>query len=337
MRRISYKLLTLIALVVGIFCCQVAILLANYSGIPSFLLLLFPIPILFLIFLSYFYSAYLGKKGLYFKIFGIILLIISLLNIWGFYRRGWLAKNWDVAGRERMRRLALQIDSRFSRLLDELEGRGERLSQDRALRRSLLVGDKELSEEGVFDFLEQVETRNEVSDPYLSLIIYDTEGSVAWQGKTSFLPSSPSTILRDGRAAFFIDKDMISARLNALFPIHGEEGEEIAGYLHLQYLISAHYGIKNRFLRERELLLPEGLGAEGKVDINFIDYRESAQELELLFQRYGRFYWSRPEFRIENLRYPLYSPEERILAVVTVRGVDVLGQLEESKGGLKTI
>ena len=337
MRRISYKLLTLIALVVGIFCCQVAILLANYSGIPSFLLLLFPIPILFLIFYSYFYSVYLRKKGLYFKIFGIILLIISLLNIWGFYRRGWLAKNWDVAGRERMRRLALQIDSRFSRLLDELEGRGERLSQDEALRRSLLVGDKELSEEGVFDFLEQVETRNEVSDPYLSLIIYDTEGSVAWQGKTSFLPSSPSTILRDGRAAFFIDKDMISARLNALFPILGEEGEEIAGYLHLQYLISAHYGIKNRFLRERELLLPEELGAEGKVDINFIDYRESAQELELLFQRYGRFYWSRPEFRIENLRYPIYSPEERILAVVTVRGVDVLGQLEESKGVLKTI
>ncbi len=337
MRRINYKLIALIALVGGILCCQVAILLANYSGIPSFLLMLFPIPIIFLIFYSYYYSASLGKIGLYFKIFGITLLVISLLNIWGLYRREWLAKNWDVAGRERMRRLALQIDSRFSHLLEELKWRGERLSQDEALSRSLLIRDRELSEEGVFDFFEQVEARNEVGDPYLALIIYDREGPVAWQGKTSFLPISPPAILQEGRAAFFIDKDMISARLNALFPILGNEGDEVAGYMHLQYLISAHYGIKNRFLRERDLLIPEGLGAEGKADINFIDYRESTRELELLFQRYGKFYWSRPEFRIENLRYPLYFPEERILAVVTIRGVDALGQLEESKGVLKTL
>ncbi|TKJ29312.1 hypothetical protein CEE39_09305 [bacterium (candidate division B38) B3_B38] len=337
MRRINYKLIALIALTGGIFCCQVAVLLVNYSGIPSFLLLLFPIPIIFLIFCSYFYSASLGKKGLYFKIFGVTLLIISLLNIWSLYQRDWLAKNWDVAGRERMRRLALQIDSRFSHLLEQLKRRGELLSQDEALRRRLLIRDKELSEKGIFDFLEQVERMSEVSDPYLALIIYDREGPVAWQGKTSFLPSNPSTILQEGRATFFIDKDMISARLNALFPILSAPGDGAVGYLHLQYLISAHYGIKNRFLRERELLLPEGLGAEGKVDINFIDYRESAQELELLFQRYGRFYWSRPEFRIENLRYPLYSPEKSILAVVTIRGVDALGQLEESKGALKTI
>ena len=337
MKRINYKLIALIALTGGIFCCQVAVLLVNYSGIPSFLLLLFPIPIIFLILYSYFYPASLGKGRPYFQIFGITLLLISLLNIWGLYRREWLAKNWDAAGRDRMRRLALQVDSRFSHLVEELKSKGERLSQDEDLRRRLLVGEKELREKGVFDFLEKVERRGEVSDPDIALIIYDRESPVAWHGKTSFLPSSPAIVLREVGTAFFIDKDMISARLNALFPILSPEKEEVIGYLHMQYLISAHYGIKNRFLRERELLLPEGLGAQGKGEINFIDYRESAQELELLFQRYGRFYWSRPEFRIENLRYPLYSPGKRILAVVTIRGVDVLGQIEESKGLLKTI
>jgi len=337
MRIINYKLIALIALTAGIFCCQVAILFVNYSGIPSYLLLLFPILIIFLICCSYFYSTSLGKSGLYLKIFGITLLVISLLNIWGLYRREWLAKNWDVAGRERMRRLALQVDSRFSHLLEELKGRGERLSQDEALRRRLLVREKEPREMGVFDFFEEMEKRGDVSDPYLALIIYGREGPVAWHGKTSFLLSSPSTVLGERDSVFFIDRDMISARLNTLFPILSPEGEEVVGYLHLQYLISAYYGMKNRFLQEGELLLPEGAAAGGKVEIDFIDYRESAQELELLFQRYGRFYWSRPELRIENLRYPLYSPQNKILAVVTIRGVDVLGQLEESRELLKTI
>ena len=337
MKRINYKLIALIALTGGIFCCQVVILLVNYSGIPSFLLLLFPIPIIFLILYSYFYPASLGKGRPYFKIFGITLLLISLLNIWGLYRREWLAKNWDVAGRESMRRQALQVESRFSHLLEELKSKGERWSQDETLRRRLLVKEKELREKGIFDFLEQVERRDEDSAPDLALIIYDAEGPVAWHGKSSFLPISPATILREGGAVFFIDKDMISARLNALFLILSPQKGEVVGYLHLQYLISAHYGIKNRFLRERELLLPERLSTQGKVEINFIDYRESVQELELLFQRYGRFYWSRPEFRIENLRYPLYSPGKRILAVVTIRGVDALGQIEENKGFLKTI
>lgn len=337
MRRINYKLIALIVLTGGIFCCQTAILFVNYSGIPSFLLLLLPIPIILLIIYSYFYSASLGKMRLYFKIFGITLLIISLLNIWGLYRREWLAKNWDVAGRERMRRLALQIDSRFSHLLEDLKVRGEMLSQDETLRGRLLAREKELRERGIFDFFEEVEKRGDVSDPDFALIIYDREGPAAWHGKVAFLPTSPSTVLQEEDSAFFFDKDMISARLNALFPILSPEGEGVIGYIHLQYLISAHYGIKSRFLQDRELLLPAGLGTEGKVEIDFIDYRESTQELELLFQRYGRFYWSRPEFRIENLRYPLYSPENRILAVVTIRGVDVLGQLEESKGLLKTI